>query len=322
VAAARREAGHRLGPAPRKRPECLHTPNGVRAGAPSDRAVRLRGTVADEATAEGSTFQLLASTGGQNPRRLAERRVVFREAANRQRRAAEATAVYLRVCRARSRPSEVGPSVVDRAGPRKRGREARSPRHHDAVASRRTNSDGGTVKTLECHAHESRRGRSVGVDAAVTGISGPGFQMSAAQMRPSSGKGPRPRMRRPPEGGSRAPYRSPRATRASSAIPPPLEAESTRLQHGDALNKRVQPDQAGYGRSSPDDPRRSSCGMSILETASRAVTVTAPLAASRGTSAARVRSFSPVECQRLRQKRDRASLGGLRAEPRSVAVTR
>lgn len=51
-------------------------------------------------------------------------------------------------------------------------------------------------------------------------------------------KGPRPRMRRPPSGGSRAPYGSPRATRASTRVHPSLETGSNAASIGIALSKR------------------------------------------------------------------------------------
>lgn len=81
------------------------------------------------------------------------------------------------------------------------------------------------------------------------------------------------------------------AARGSIAVTSRPSRADLRDFVGVALNKCISPDRTGNGWSSPDETRGSSCGTGILGTALRAVSGKAPLAP-RGTSAARVRSFS------------------------------
>lgn len=153
----------------------------------------------------------------------------------------------------------VAPSVVNRVA--REGSEARSPRHHQAVAPRRPR-----PAVIRCKRSSASCTRAAEVEASVSTPLRPG------RLGPGSGRllrrcalpteGAETSNACPPAGGQE--HRIGRALRdmGFKRFHRPTRAGRTRLQNGLALNKRSRPDQAEFGRSSPEDPRRSSCGMS------------------------------------------------------------
>lgn len=113
--------------------------------------------------------------------------------------------------------------VVNRSGIREDAVEPGHRRHLNAVAAVGLVPPVARCVSLECSPEqESRRGRSVGVNAAATGASGPGIQASAAQMRPLFGEGPSPRKRRPPAGGREHLARSLMKRQGLTVVRPPF----------------------------------------------------------------------------------------------------
>lgn len=138
------------------------------------------------ATVEGLSFLSTLRYRRVELRRDAARRVDFREAATRQRQAAEVTAARhsdtprqrnLRVAAWRREPQTVSQDAT------KSGH-----RHIRAVASCQTRLTVVRCKR-SCTRYPSRRGRSVDVNAAVIGSSGPGIWTAAIVDAPFSRRG-------------------------------------------------------------------------------------------------------------------------------------
>jgi hypothetical protein len=113
----------------------------------------------------------------------------------RQRHAVQATAAYPKGRRCTTKAFGPASSAVDRWAP-ERVSEVRSPRHHTRWQAGRIRPPGGEAITLFALTSEGRRGRSVGVNAAVNeAVPDPGSERAVAQMR-SSQEESRPRPRR------------------------------------------------------------------------------------------------------------------------------
>jgi len=137
------------------------------------------------------------------------------EAAGRQRHATQTTAACLQGRRCTTMAFGPASSAVDRGHPRG-CQEVRSPRHQKRWQTGRIRPTGGEAITLLALTSEGRRGRSVGVNAAVNeAVPDPGSERAVAQMR-SSTKRSRDLVRvGSPSGESRTPRRVAQATWAS-----------------------------------------------------------------------------------------------------------
>lgn len=137
------------------------------------------------------------------------------EVAGRQRHATQATAACLKGRRCTTMAFGPASSAVNRWAPA-RVSEVRSPRHQERWQAGRIRPTGGEAITLLALTSGGRRGRSVGVNAAVNeAVPDPGSERAVAQMR-SSPKRSRDLVRvGSPSGESRTPRRVAQATWAS-----------------------------------------------------------------------------------------------------------
>lgn len=202
---------------------------------------------------------------------------------------------------------------MNRSGVERR-HEVRSPPHR-CGGSLSDSSGSRMVKTLS---HESRRGRSVDVNAAAIGTSGPGIRTAAVSDAPFS--------RRDRDLESVDPLRAGQEHRTGRLARQGLPGGSTVSRDGRergfkigiALSKRVS--QARLETAGPHlRPQYSSCGMSILTSARshwKGADFSAPGDFCRPGS-----KFLPVECSCV-ACHEQVLSRGFRAEPRSVAVSR